>query len=121
MGNSIQAYSTLAYTSRVYIGRSLTPNSKPSAVNSPVTPLSGRMFGTWTLIQSIVRLYAAYNIDSPAFYQLAFITYGVAFAHFTSEWLYFKSTSWQEGLAGPVIVSTCSLVWMVAQWGFYVK
>jgi hypothetical protein len=68
-----------------------------------------------------VRVYAAYNIDHPAFYQLAFITYVVAWAHFTSEWFGFKTARWGEGLAGPVVVSNLSIVWMLAQWGYYVR
>jgi hypothetical protein len=86
-----------------------------------VTPLSARTFGTWTLIQSFVRLYAAYNISNPAFYQLAFLTYVVAAGHFMSEWWVYKTTHWGPGLAGPVLVASSSLVWMVMQWDFYVK
>lgn len=129
VANSIQAYSTLHFTQRVYCGPA-TP-AKPSGTgatayptstsNSPVTPLSARTFGTWTFITSIVRLYAAYNIDNPVIYQLALWTYGVAFAHFVSEWVIFKTTSWGAPLAGPVIVSTSSLIWMFSQWGYYVK
>lgn len=64
-------------------------------------------------------MYAAYNIDNNAFYQLAFATYVIAWCHFTSEWFYYGTARWGEGLAGPVVVSNLSLVWMVMQWGFY--
>ncbi|KAF4635085.1 hypothetical protein G7Y89_g3011 [Cudoniella acicularis] len=95
VANSIQSYITLDYTAQVYLGPATSPSSKLSkpikpasllAPNSPATPLSSRTFGTWTLIQSLVRLYAAYNIGNEAFYQLAFLTYAVAWAHFFSEW-----------------------------------
>jgi hypothetical protein len=69
----------------------------------------------------MVRLYAAYNIDNPQFYQLAYLTYVVAFGHFMSEWRYFKTARWGVPLAGPVIVASGSLVWMSLQWGFYVR
>ncbi|KAF1361085.1 ergosterol biosynthesis protein-like protein [Lizonia empirigonia] len=116
--NSIQAYSTLTYTSRVY-----NPTSTDPPVKQPahVTWLSSRTFGTWTFLTSIIRFYAAYNINHPAFYQLAIWTYVVAFAHFGSEWFIFGTTRWGKALAGPVIVSTGSLVWMFSQWGYYVK
>jgi hypothetical protein len=73
------------------------------------------------LVQSIVRIYAAYNIDNAQIYQMAYWTYVVAFAHFMSEWFYFKTARWGVPLAGPVIVATGSLVWMGLQWSYYVK
>ncbi|KAJ4370985.1 ergosterol biosynthesis protein [Didymella sp. IMI 355093] len=101
--NSIQAYSTLAYTSRVY---NPTPIDPPARKPDHVTWLSSRTFGTWTFLTSVIRFYAAYHITEPAFYQLALWTYGVAFAHFASEWFVFGTTRWGKPLAGPVLVST---------------
>ncbi|SZF01345.1 unnamed protein product [Blumeria hordei] len=118
--NSIQAYCTLTYTARVYCGRS-NFSAAPAASISPVTHLSARTFGTWTLIQSLVRFYAAYHITERAFYQLAFWTFAVAFGHFVSEWLIFRTTRWGTGLAGPVLVSTGTLIWMLLQWDFYIN
>jgi len=128
IANTIQSYLTLSYTKRVYLGPATssissprqTPSS-PAPSNSPATPLAGRLFGTWTFLQGLVRVYAAYNIDNPAFYQLAFGTYVIAWCHFTSEWFFYKTARWGEGLAGPVVVSNVSLVWMLMQWGFYVQ
>ncbi|TVY54044.1 Ergosterol biosynthetic protein 28 [Lachnellula cervina] len=124
VGNSIQAYLTTAYSAQVYLGP--VNSSKPAtaydpAPNSPVTPLSSRTFGTWTLIQSLVRLYAAYYIDIAPIYQMAFLTYLVAWGHFVSEWQVFGTARLGKGLLGPLVVSTASLVWMFVQWGFYVK
>ncbi|KAH6673643.1 hypothetical protein B0J14DRAFT_541237 [Halenospora varia] len=127
IGNSVQAYVTTTFTKQVYIGprpKTSKPKSAsayPDLSMSPATPLSSRTFGTWTLIQSLIRLYAAYNIDMPQFYQLAFLTYGVAWLHFMSEWLIFGTARWGRGLAGPICVATGSMVWMWLQWGFYVK
>jgi hypothetical protein len=53
-------------------------------------------------------------------YQLAIWAYVVAFAHFTSEWVVFKTSRWGLPLAGPVIISTGTLVWMFTQWDAYV-
>jgi len=119
IGNSIQAYNTLHYTARVYSGSAILPGSKTPL--NPVTALSARTFGTWTFLSSVIRLYAAYYIDNSAVYQLALWTYVVAFGHFVSEWLYFGTARWGKGLAGPVAVSTGSLVWMYLQWGWYVS
>ena len=141
IGNSIQAYVTLSYTSRIYsedpsmdfrqkeIRRSAReknsasayPSNTPLAPDSTVTALQARTFGTFTLIQSLVRLFAAYHISDPAFYQLGVCTYAVAFGHFMAEWWYFGTAKWGAPLAGPIIVSTGTLLWMWLQWGFYVQ
>ncbi|KAI9054649.1 hypothetical protein LZ554_001801 [Drepanopeziza brunnea f. sp. 'monogermtubi'] len=127
LGNSIQSYLTTSYTARLYAGPKPSPSNPPRTPSSasrpsssPVTPLQSRTFGTWTLIQSATRMYAAYNIAHPAFYQLAFITYAVAWAHFMSEWWVYRTARLGEGLVFPVCVATGSLVWMWVQWDFYV-
>lgn len=124
VGNSIQAYLTTSYSSQVYSGPS-NP-SKPATAynpfpNSPVTPLSSRTFGTWTFISSVIRLYAAYYTDNPQIYQMAILTFVVAWFHFMGELVIFKTARWGKGLAGPATVSTVSIVWMLMQWGVYVE
>lgn len=104
--NSVQAYTTTRFTSRVY---------SPSAVN----PLSSRTFGTWTFVSSVIRMYAAYNISDPLMYQLTLWTFGIALAHFSSEWLYFGSAKLGKGLLPSMFVATGSLTWMLLQWEFY--
>ena len=125
IGNSVQCYISQAGSRAVYSGISSTTQStgtgdKKTSHTSPVNELSARTFGTWTALSSIVRLYTAYNITNPLLYQLCLWTYGIAFAHFLSEWLVFGSARWGKGLASPVVVSTVSTVWMLAQWGSYV-
>ena len=73
LGNSIQAYISLAGSREVYAGK---PNRSKG---SQVTGLSARTFGTWTALSSVVRLYGAYNINEPLIYQLCLWTYGIAF------------------------------------------
>jgi hypothetical protein len=63
VGNSIQAYSTLHFTSRVY---NPTPIDPPPTTPKHVTALSSRTFGTWTFMAAVIRLYAAYNITNAA-------------------------------------------------------
>ena len=120
LGNSVQAYLSLAGTREVYAGSTQAASSGKKA-GSPVTELSARTFGTWTALSSIIRLYAAYNISDPIVYQLALWTFGLAFGHFASEWLVFGTARWGRGLAGPVFVATGSLTWMLTQWTSYVR
>lgn len=125
--NSVQSYSTLKFTQRVYSGTGapssdrVTKTAKAYPSTSQVTPLSGRTFGTWTFLSAVIRFYAAYHIDNEPIYQLCFWTYILAFGHFASEWLVFGTARWGAGLAGPVIVSTASMAWMWSQWTFYLS
>ncbi|KAK4548269.1 hypothetical protein LTR36_010139 [Oleoguttula mirabilis] len=127
LGNSIQSYLSLAGTREVYAGASPKPPAGIPASTlrkeqaSPVTELSARTFGTWTALASVVRLYAAYHIHEAAVYELALWTFGLAFAHFASEWLVFGTARWGRGLAGPVFVSTLTGTWMLLQWSSYVR
>ncbi|KAI5811603.1 Erg28 like protein-domain-containing protein [Peziza echinospora] len=109
LGNSIQSYMTTTFTKRVY------------AVDSDknVTPLSSRTFGTWTILSAIIRGYAAYNMHNAQLYNICILSYVLAFAHFASEWLVFGTARFGEGLVGPLVVSTASFAWMVAQRGEY--
>lgn len=118
IGNSMQAYTTLHYTQRLYNGS--TPTKSNAAPVSPVTPLSARTFGTWTILQGIVRSYAAYNIHDKSWYTIALGTYMIAAAHFLSEWLVYRSASWNKTLAAPVFISSGTIVWMLLQWNHYV-
>jgi len=125
----------MSYTSRIYSeDPSLTTSSRssssssskrkpatPLAPNSTVTALQARTFGTWTLVQSLVRLYAAYHIGERAFYEMGLATYAIAWVHFMAEWFVFRTVKWGAPLAGPVVVSSGTIVWMWLQWGYYVQ
>ncbi|KAF4552946.1 Erg28-like protein [Elsinoe fawcettii] len=122
--NSLQAYQSLAPTQKVYAGPQPSTSGVPANTlksTSPVTPLSARTFGTWTFITGIVRIYAAHLINQKAWYEIAMYTFAVAWGHFVSEWLVFKTVRLNAGSAGPLCVATGSLVWMWAQKDFYVK
>ncbi|EAU85485.1 hypothetical protein CC1G_06386 [Coprinopsis cinerea okayama7 len=108
--NSLQNFVTLKLTRRIY-------NKNPQ----PVTPLQARTFAVWTLTSAVVRAYAAYNITNKVIYDMAFFTYLIAFGHFSSELLIFRTASINPGVISPVIVSTTSLAWMFLQYDFYVR
>jgi len=73
------------------------------------------------LLSSVIRLYAAFYINIQPVYEIALASYLVAFLHFGSEWFVFGSTRWGKGLAGPVIVSTVTIAWMVTQRAWYLS
>lgn len=79
---------------------------------------SARRFGTWTFLSGIVRLYAAYKIDSSELYTLAMWTYGIATVHFIAEWAVFGVHDWERKYA--LLVSTSTLGWMVARSAFQI-
>jgi len=110
LGNTVQAFLGLATTRRIY-------NLQPGLV----TPLSSRTFGVWTILSSIVRFYAAYHINEKAVYDIAMWTYLIAFAHFASEVLIFRTATIKGPTVAPFIVATTSLVWMFLQYDFYVS
>lgn len=110
VGNTAQSYLTTKNTKEIY-----------SRSAHEISPLPSRIFGTYTLVSAVIRLYAAYNISNPQLYQLAIWTYAIAWGHFFSEWLIFRTASWGRAIAGPAFISTGSLLWMFTQWGFYVQ
>ncbi|KAF9994350.1 ergosterol biosynthesis protein [Modicella reniformis] len=108
--NTFQAFYTLTATRRIYA-------NKPHEV----TTLSGRTFGVWTLLSSVVRLYGAFNLHLAPMYQITLCTFGIAWIHFMSEFFVFRTAKITGPFLAPCIVATSSLIWMVSQYGHYVK
>lgn len=106
--NSLQAYRSEIYAAQLY-------NAKTTDGRSAVNPLSARTFGTWTFLSAVVRMYAAYNITTPAVYDLAAWTYGIALVHFVGEWLGFGSAQLKGRFVSPLIVASGTLAWMLTQ------
>ncbi|KAF8896269.1 Erg28 like protein-domain-containing protein [Infundibulicybe gibba] len=109
--NTVQNFATLKLTRRIY-------NNVPPAT---VTSLQARTFGAWTLVSAVVRLYAAYHINDKSIYDMALFTYLIAFGHFSSEFLIFRTAKLNPGLLSTFAVASASLVWMISQYDFYVK
>ncbi|KAF2836026.1 putative ergosterol biosynthesis protein Erg28 [Patellaria atrata CBS 101060] len=116
--NAFQAYRSPLYTARVYLGTKSHLN--PESTVPSVGALGSRAFGTWTLTSGIIRFIAAYNLENPVAYQLAFASYIIALAHFGSEWFYYGTAKMGPGILGPLIISSSTLVWMWLQWDYYV-
>ncbi|PWY80487.1 ergosterol biosynthesis protein Erg28 [Aspergillus heteromorphus CBS 117.55] len=112
--NSIQAYRSESYAADLYNGR--TADGRPHT-----NALSARTFGTWTFLSSIVRLYAAYYITTPAVYDLALWTFGIALLHFVGEWVAFGSAQLKGRFVSPLIVASSTLTWMLTQREWYLS
>lgn len=85
-----------------------------------VTPLTARLFGTWTLLSAIIRFRCARDMHNKSNYDLTIITFVLALAHFLSECIIFESTSiYSAGLISPFVVATMSITWMVWCRSFY--
>lgn len=133
IGNCVQAYTTLHFSRRVYNGKfvrntklppasatfnpddstsKLIPDQTNPKAEDQLTPLAGRLFGTWTLITCVVRCYAAYNLHIGPVYDLAIATYVVAFGHFASELFIFKSMTLGVPQFFPFTLASCALIWM---------
>ncbi|KAH8172147.1 erg28 like protein [Sarocladium implicatum] len=143
IGNSIQTYKTLHFTRRVYNGL-FVRNSKlpkpndgrnpedrtdkliPVPQNEPkgtdqMTPLAARLFGTWTTVACLVRLYAAYNLHIGPMYDIAMWTYVIAFGHFASELFIYKSMTFGLPQFFPFLFASMALVWMPSVRSHYVQ
>lgn len=150
VGNSLQNYKTLHYTRRVYNGLFVpnkalpaasptfvhadqtnrlapapgSPNSSPKdgqQAQDQVTPLAARLFGTYTLVSAIVRIYASYHLHLGPIYDLAIWTYVVAAVHFGSEWAVFRTTHFGTPLFFPFFFASIGICWTLSQRGWYVE
>lgn len=107
---SIQSFFSLAGAREIF-----------TAPTTLITPLQSRTFGTWAMLSSVVRLYAAYNIHNKQVYELCLATWVIAVLHFTSEWLVFKTALMRRGLASPILLAGITGAWMIVVKGYYVK
>lgn len=65
-------------------------------------------------------MYAAYNITTPAVYDMAIWTFGIALAHFASEWLGFGTAQFKGRFISPLITASVTLTWMLTQREAYI-
>ncbi|KAI3316684.1 transmembrane domain-containing protein [Xylariaceae sp. AK1471] len=146
VGNSLQNYLTLHYSRRLYNGqfvpnpslppkstsfdpedstRKLAPasaiNAKDGRTTDQVTPLAARLFGTYTFISAIVRIYASYNLHLAPVYNIAVWTYVVALFHFGSEWAVYRTAYIGPPILFPFFFATVGIIWMTSQYNFYVE
>lgn len=112
-GNALSNFLDHKIASKVYSSRH---------GNSQITPLSSRLFATWNLTSAIIRGYAVWNIGNRQVYELTIGSFGLALGHFLLEvGVYKTSLIKSPGVISPLVVSSGSLIWMVSQYGYYVK
>ncbi|KAK0721582.1 hypothetical protein B0T26DRAFT_749087 [Lasiosphaeria miniovina] len=146
MGNSLQNLATLHYTRRIYNGRfvpnhALAPKTerfnpedsvnvlKPASATGKdaekakdqVTPLTARVFGNYTFLAGVIRVYASFSPENASLYQLALLTHGVAALSFTSELLIFKTMKFTGPQGFPFAAAYLGGLWMTLQYSHYVQ
>ncbi|KIL95402.1 hypothetical protein FAVG1_00139 [Fusarium avenaceum] len=142
IGNSLQSYTTLHFSRRVYNGRfirnpklapktasfepedqtnKLVPAHDDPKATDQLTPLAGRLFGTWTVITCVVRCYAAFNLHIGPVYTIAYWTYIVALGHFASELFIFKTMTFGLPQYFPFTLASIFLIWMPLVRDHYVQ
>jgi len=142
----LQNYLTLHYSRRLYNGQfapnpSLPPKSpsfepedsinklapasstniKGGRTADQVTPLAARLFGTYTFISAIVRIYASYNLHLAPVYNIALWTYIVALFHFGTEWAVYRTAYIGPPILFPFFFASVGILWMTSQYNFYVQ
>ncbi|KAK8080269.1 hypothetical protein PG997_008087 [Apiospora hydei] len=95
------------------------PAKGKAASVDQVTPLAARLFGTYTLISAIVRLYASYHLHLEPVYMMAMSTYLVALGHFFAEYFVYKTYYMGGPQLMPFFFATTGTVWMVMQKSYY--
>lgn len=99
--NTVQCYKSAHFARRTFNG--------PTAA-AEVTPFAGRLFGSWSFLSALFRLYAAYHINDRHLYFLALSTYCIVLTHFAGELLVYGTLKVGKGLAPPLSVATTSVV-----------
>ncbi|KAJ3281900.1 ergosterol biosynthesis protein [Rhizoclosmatium sp. JEL0117] len=109
--NSIQCFvPKMRLTHRIY---ALKPKE--------ATPLAARQMGLWTFTSAVIRIYAAYNLENAALYQLCMITFACALFNFLGEIIVHKTAPVSSPGVWPALaVSSIGLVLMTLNYSVFV-
>ncbi|OQV15835.1 putative ergosterol biosynthetic protein 28 [Hypsibius exemplaris] len=80
---------------------------------SGATPLAARTYGMWTLLAAMVRFTYSVNIHNWELFLVTLSTFLIAFGHFVSEMLVFRSGLFDIGMLSPILVSGLSVIMML--------
>jgi Erg28 like protein len=72
-----------------------------------------RMYGTWLLTSTCVRVAFFADPTNPTLFWVAFCTYCVALVHFSLEIFIFKAAALKPGGIAPLVVASSSIVWFL--------
>eukprot|EP00088_Acartia_fossae_P028774 TRINITY_DN29608_c0_g1_i1.p1 TRINITY_DN29608_c0_g1~~TRINITY_DN29608_c0_g1_i1.p1 ORF type:complete len:150 (-),score=3.38 TRINITY_DN29608_c0_g1_i1:36-464(-) len=109
--NGLKNYTSPIFARRVY--------SAPEAL-ALTTPLTGRLFGTWTIFSGIVRLYGAFHLTNRELYHMIMASYLVVFVHMILEMMSYRTMKKSEfGSLSPIVVSAVGFGAMMWYYGEY--
>jgi Erg28 like protein len=77
-------------------------------------PEFARMYGTWLLTSTFIRLAYAFDPKNLALFWLAFCTYCVALFHFGLEIFVYKAAVLIPAGIMPIFVASSSILWFLA-------
>ncbi|KAH8654971.1 ergosterol biosynthesis protein [Tricladium varicosporioides] len=109
--NTIVCFTSNELGRRLYQGPTATDQS---------TPLSARLFGTWTFLACVIRTYAAYQIESKDIFVIALWTYAIALTHFCTECWVYRTMKMGKELLPSFAIALGTMLWMLVQWEYYV-
>lgn len=78
---------------------------------SQVSPLTGRLFGCWTLLATLLRLNCALEPSNKSVYRLTTLTFLIALGFFSHNYFIAKTMS-LSSVAMPMAFAAPSLIWM---------
>jgi hypothetical protein len=79
-----------------------------------VHPEFSRMFGTWLLTSTCVRVAFFLNPTNSALFWVTFCTYWVALLHFATEIFVYRTAPLLPGGIAPCVVASGSILWFLA-------
>lgn len=99
----------------------LPKNAKQSSNEMP--PVGMRLFGMWTVLSAIVRVYAAYNMSNPVLYDITIWTFVLVTFHYYSELVWFGTIPWDINRHQiiPLTQAPSALLWMLWQREYYLS
>lgn len=95
---------------------SLRPFSGPDAPQPVI--LLAHVYGIKNIYTSLIRFYAAYNIEDPVLYTLAIWTYVGVFVLYVGELVLWRTVRLREGII-PILTAGLGIIWMLWQKNSY--
>ncbi|KAI8932665.1 hypothetical protein NX059_010160 [Plenodomus lindquistii] len=107
-------HSVICYVSAPSAGlRQFSGHTSP-----PHTQLLAHMYGVKNIYTSVIRAYAALNVNNGPLYDLATMTYALLLVLFISEMTVWKTARLKESVF-PLVNAGVGLTWMIAARGWY--
>lgn len=122
---TVSTYSAALNSRHMYKRRQMKSDSKSGESESAAlaTPLTDRLFGTWTLLSAIVRFYAAVNLRNQVVYDITMWTFVVVIFHFYTEFIHYNTMDRGRGFVQliPLSQAPIALGWMLWKRNYYLS